>query len=161
MENKSDPRLHMVAATAIIEKDGRYLIMKRSDRETAFPGYWTVPGGKLVRHEYESNPLTPNSEGWYNVIDNTVKREVKEEANLEVKNVNYLTDMVFVRPDNIPALVLSYYCTYSGGEVKLGKDLVDFAWITPEEGGNYKIIPGILDEIKAVHKKLSQAKNNS
>lgn len=46
--------------------------------------------------------------------------------------------------------MLSYYCRYKGGEVKLGKDMVDCIWITPEEGKNYKIIPGILDEIISV-----------
>ena len=32
---------------AIIVKDGKYLIAKRADYEKAFPGLWTVPGGKL------------------------------------------------------------------------------------------------------------------
>lgn len=150
MENKNDPRLHIVSATAIIEKEGKYLLLKRSEREIAFPGFWTVPGGKIVRHEYESLPKTENSEGWYNTVDFTLKKEVKEEANLEVDNFKYLTDMTFIRPDNIPVLVLSYYCKYKNGKVKLGKDIVDFAWVTPEEGEKYKIIPGILDEIKEV-----------
>ena len=42
------------------------------------------------------------------------------------------------------------------GEVVLGKDMVDFAWILPEEGKNYQIIPGILDEIVEVHKILNK-----
>lgn len=151
MENSADPRLHIIAVTAIVEKDGKYLILKRSEREVAFPGFWTVPGGKLVRHEYEPLPITPGSEGWYNIVDFTLKKEVKEEANLEVENIKYLTDMTFIRPDNIPVLVLSYYCRYKNGELKPGKDMTDSAWITPEEGKNYKIIPGILDEINAVH----------
>lgn len=64
----SDPRLHIIAVTGIIEKDGKYLILKRSDREVAYPGYWTVPGGKFVRHEYEGLPKTANSDGWYDLI---------------------------------------------------------------------------------------------
>lgn len=154
MEEKKDPRLHIVSTTAIIEKDGKYLILKRSDKEIAFPGYWTVPGGKVVRHEYENLPKTPNSEGWYKTVEFTLRKEAKEEANLEIENINYLTDMTFIRPDNIPVVVLSYYCKYKSGEVKIGKDMVDFAWIAPEEGQNYKIIPGILDEIKEVDKIL-------
>jgi len=147
---KNDPRMHIVTVTAIIEKDGRYLILKRAEREVAFPGYWTVPGGKVVRHEYESLPKTPNSEGWYKVVEFTLRKEAREEANVEVENIKYLTDMTFIRPDNIPVVVLSYYCKYKSGEVKLDEDMTDFAWITPEEGKNYKIIPGILDEIKEV-----------
>jgi len=142
--------LHIVVITGIIEKDGKYLILKRSEREVAYPGYWTVPGGKLVRHEYELLPKTPNTDDWYNIVAFTLKKEIQEEAGLEVKDVAYLTDMTFIRPDNIPVLVLSYWCRYQSGEVVLGKDIVDSAWITIQEGEKYKIIPGILDEIKQV-----------
>lgn len=153
-QNNFDPRLHIVAITGIIEKDGKYLILKRSERETAYPGFWTVPGGKLVRHEYENLALTPNTDAWYEIVSRTLEKEIMEEAGLEIEDVRYLTDMVFVRPDNIPALVLSYYCRHRAGEVKLGKDMVDFAWIRPDDGKNYQIIPGILDEIINVDKIL-------
>jgi len=153
-QNNSDPRLHIIAITGIIEKDGKYLILKRSEREVAYPGYWTVPGGKLVRHEYENLPLTPNTEAWYEIVSYVLKKEIKEEAGLEIEGIRYLTDMVFIRPDNIPALVLSYYCRHKAGNVALGKDMVDYAWIMPEEGKNYQIIPGILDEIIMVDKIL-------
>ena len=153
-QNNSDPRLHIVAVTGIIERKGKYLILKRSEREVAYPGYWTVPGGKLVRHEYESLARTPDTDAWYNIVAHTLKKEIKEEAGLEVEDIKYLTDMTFIRPDNIPVLVLSYYCRYKGGEIKLGKDIVDSAWISPEEGRNYQIIPGILEEIIIVDKIL-------
>ena len=156
MEEKKDPRLHIIAITGIIERDSKYLILKRAETEVAYPGYWTVPGGKLVRHEYESLPKTPKTEGWYDIAAWTMKKEIREEAGLEVKDVSYLTDMVFIRPDNIPVLVLSYWCRYESGEVALGKDMTDSAWITPEEGKNYKIIPGILDEIEAVDKIIKE-----
>lgn len=154
MENKKDPRLHIITVTGIIEKDGKYLILKRAENEIAFPGFWTVPGGKIVRHEYETLPKTPNSEGWYKTVEFTLRKEIKEESNLEVDGIKYLTDMTFIRPDNVPVVVLSYYCKYKSGEVKLGKDMTDFVWISPEEGEKYKIIPGILDEIKEVNKIL-------
>lgn len=152
MEQKSDPRLHIIAVTGIIERDGKYLILKRSEQEVAYPGFWTVPGGKMVRHEYEVLPRTENFDGWYDIVGRTLAKEIQEECGLEVHDVKYLTDMTFIRPDNIPVLVLSYWCRHKSGEVKLGKDLVEFAWIMPEEGKQYKIIPGILDEIIAVNK---------
>ncbi len=154
MENTSDPRLHIVAVTGIIEKDGKYLILKRSEREVAYPGFWTVPGGKLVRHEYEPLPRTVNTDAWYDIVAHTLKKEIMEEAGLEVDDVRYLTDMTFIRPDNIPVLVLSYFCRHKAGEVACGKDIIDHAWIFPEEGKNYQIIPGILEEIIEVDKIL-------
>jgi len=157
-QNNSDPRLHMVAITGIIEKDGKYLILKRSEREKAYPGFWTVPGGKLVRYEYENLALTENTDAWYDIVSRTLEKEIMEEAGLEIEDIKYLTDLVFVRPDNIPALVLSYYCRHKAGEVKLGKDMVDFAWITPDDGKNYQIIPGILEEIIEVDNIIKKAK---
>lgn len=152
MENASDPRLHIVSVTGIIEKGGKYLILKRSEREIAYPGFWTVPGGKLVRHEYEPLPRTKNTDAWYDIVAHTLKKEIMEEAGLEVEDVRYLTDMTFIRPDNIPVLVLSYFCRHKAGEVVCGKDIADYVWITPDEGQNYQTIPGILDEIRQVDK---------
>ena len=61
-----DPRLHFVAVTAIIEKDGKFLITKRAPNEKAFPNKWTVPGGKFVYNEYQNLPRTsPNFPQWY------------------------------------------------------------------------------------------------
>ena len=149
-----DPRLHFVVATAIVVKDGKYLILKRSENEIASPGRWTVPGGKLVRHEYEGLPMTPNTKAWYNIVDFVLKKEVREEANLEIKDLRYLTDLVFIRPDNFPVIVLSYWCKYKSGEVKLAKDMTDYAWITPEETKNYDLIEDIAGEIIEVDKIL-------
>jgi 8-oxo-dGTP diphosphatase len=154
MDGKKDPRLHIVTVTGIIEKGGKYLILKRSEKEIAYPGYWTVPGGKLVRHEYDKLPATDGSDGWYDIVSRTLEKEIMEEAGLEVEDVRYLTDLTFIRPDDIPVLTLSYYCRHKNGEVKIGKDMTDYAWITPEEGGNYMIIPGILREIAEVDKIL-------
>ena len=53
-----DPRLHFVVATAIVVKDGKFLIVKRAPHEKAFPNRWTVPGGKLVLNEYKILPTT-------------------------------------------------------------------------------------------------------
>jgi 8-oxo-dGTP pyrophosphatase MutT (NUDIX family) len=163
MEPKLDPRLHFVTATAIIVRnrkvsDGEpavpeFLIAKRAAHEKAFPSKWTVPGGKLVRTEYEKLPVTiggTTTPQWYNIIDWLVKKEVLEEVNLEVENVKYLTDLVFIRPDGYPVVTLSYWCRYKAGEAKPGKDLTDVAWVTAEEAKKYDLIDGIWEELRDV-----------
>lgn len=142
--------MHMIAVTGIVVRDGKFLIMKRAGTEKVYPGYWTVPGGKMVRHEYETLPLSANSDGWYNIVARTLQKEISEEAGIDVENVKYLTDMAFIRPDGVPSLVLSYWCTHKSGEVKLGKDMADHAWVTAQEAKNYQLIPGILEEIEEV-----------
>lgn len=151
-ENRSDPRLHFVVATAIIVKDKKFLIAKRAPWEKAFPDRWTVPGGKLVLHEYEHLPKTAGFPQWYNVVDWVLHKEVRDEAGLEIEKPNFLCDLVFVRPDGYPVVTLSYWAHYKGGEVKLGKDLTDHAWVTVEEAKNYDLIEGIWDELNEVSK---------
>ncbi len=148
----SDPRLHIILATAVIEKEGKYLILKRSEREVVAPGSWTIPGGKVVRHEYENLAQDPDHDGWNDILDRTLRKEIKEEAGIEVGELHYLSNRVFIRPDDIPVVNVSYWSNYSRGEVRSGKDITDFAWVAPEELKNYNIIPIVLERIKAAHK---------
>src|SRR3989338_5558448 len=99
-EQNRDPRLHFVVTTAIIIRDGRFLIIRRAPHEIAFPDKWTVPGGKLVLHEYQHLPKTTDSHPqWYHVVDFVLRKEVKEEVGLAIEKPQYLCDLVFVRPD--------------------------------------------------------------
>ena len=149
-----DPRLHFVVATAIIVKDGKFLIMRRALHEKAFPGRWTVPGGKLVLHEYNQLPYKTEFPQWYNVVDWVLAKEVKEESGLEIHKPKYLCDLVFIRPDSYPVVTLSYWAHHKAGEVKLGKDLIDHAWVTVEEAKKYNLIEGIQDELEEVNRLL-------
>ena len=58
---------HYIVVTGIVVKDGKYLITKRAEWEKAFPGRWTVPGGKLEVLDYVLREKdTPHH--WYNVF---------------------------------------------------------------------------------------------
>lgn len=152
---KMDPKkAHYVAVTVIVMDDkGRFLITKRSDNEKAFPGLWTVPGGKLEMDDYIRTPKdTPNQ--WYNIIEKVARREVKEEAGVDIKNINYLTSLTFIRPDNVPVVVLSLYADHHAGKVKLNEESVDYAWVSLEQAKSYKMIDGIYDELVMLDRKL-------
>ncbi len=156
-----DPRLHFVTATAIIAKvdnDGvtRFLIAKRAPTEKAFPDKWTVPGGKLVYSEYKSLPHTTVFPQWYNMMDWLLRKEVREEVGLEIEKPEYVTDLVFVRPDGYPVVTLSFWARYKSGEVTLNREMTDFAWITAEEAKKYDMIDGIPEEIEAVRALLAK-----
>jgi 8-oxo-dGTP pyrophosphatase MutT (NUDIX family) len=164
-----DPRLHFVTATAIIaRREGgapvKFLIAKRAPTEKAFPNKWTVPGGKLVRSEYEHLPKRPYVSGtkeseapqWYNMMEWVVRKEVMEEVNVDVKNIKYLTDLVFVRPDGYPVVTFSFWCDYAAGDAKPGKDLTEIAWVTAVEAKKYNLIEGIAEEIAEVEKIINE-----
>jgi 8-oxo-dGTP pyrophosphatase MutT (NUDIX family) len=150
-----DKKLHRIAVTVIIHRDdGKYLITRRLLAEKAFPGMWTVPGGNLETDDYINTPPTTAAGQWYNVLETGIRREIKEEVGLEIGKTTYLLDLTFIRPDDIPVLVLSYYAPYIGGEVVHDEDTIDSAWVTPEEAKTYDLIDGIAEEIEMVDKIL-------
>lgn len=146
--------LHYVVVTGILVNNrGKYLITKRADWEKAFPGKWTVPGGKLEVLDYVLREKD-TSEHWYNVFEDLLKRETKEEVGLEIKNIGYVTSMVYIRSDKIPCLIVSLYAKPIGDKVQLCSALTDFSWVNLSEAKNHDLIDGIYEELEILDKKL-------
>lgn len=144
-----DPRIHFVAVTCIIEKDGKFLITKRAPREKVWPGKWTVPGGKYNFNDYKDLPRTPEtSPQWYSVAEFVLRKEVREEVGLEIEKPEYVTDLVFIRPDGYPVVTLSFWARWKNGEVKLNHEMTEFAWVSAEKAKQYDMIEGIPEEIE-------------
>ena len=146
--------LHRVVMTAIIyQKDDeeiRYLAVRRSPDKKVFPNLWVVPGGGLEPADYQNRPKT-TEDAWYFALEDALRREIKEEVNLEIGKPKYLLDLVFIRPDKIPVLTLSYYAPYDSGEVVLEEgDLVDYAWIDLDQAKKLDFIPGVYEEMVMV-----------
>ena len=147
--------VHYVVVTGIVVRDGRYLIAKRSEDEPAFPGQWTVPGGKVEVSDYKDRPKdTPVQ--WYGVLEDAVRREIMEEVNVEVGPLGYVTSLVYIRPDGVPSLVVSLWGEYQSGEVVVQKSegLTEYAWVSLEEARGYDLIDGILEELEMLDRKL-------
>ena len=148
-------KLHYVVVTGILVKDGKFLIARRADWEKAFPGMWTVPGGKLEVLDYVLNEKSTSSH-WYNVLEDLLKREIREEVGLEVKNIGYVTSMVYIRPDKIPCLIISLYAEPVGESVRLCDALTEYKWVDLEGAKNYELIEGIYEELVILDKFLKK-----
>jgi len=145
--------LHEVVITAIVVKGDKYLIIRRSPDKKRFPGYWTVPGGRLETSDYQDLPKDTEFY-WYNVLEKTLKREVKEEVGLEISNIEYVTSLARVHEDGAPSLVVSCLADWVAGEIKLQPEETDkFAWADIKEAKKYKLIDGIYDELVMADKK--------
>ena len=139
--------LHEVVITGIIVKDGKYLITRRSLNKKRFPGKWTVPGGKLEVSDYKDLPKE-TEHYWYNVLEKVLKREVKEEVGIEIKNIEYVTSLATIHDDGSPSLVISCIAKYVSGEIKLQEDETDkYVWVSLKEAKTYDLLDGIYDEI--------------
>lgn len=147
---------HIIAITGIIIKEGKFLITKRNLNKKAFPGKWTVPGGRLEVADY-INEKKDTGDHWYNVLEKVLKREVKEETGLEIENIKYLTSITFLRGED-PTLIVSLYANYKCSEVKLNEESVDYKWVSLNEAKNFDLIGGIYEELEMLDKILKGEK---
>ena len=148
MVNFDSNQSHYVCVTGILVKNGKFLITKRAEWEKAFPNRWTVPGGKLKVLDYVLRKMDTQHH-WYNVFEDVLAREIKEETGLDVKNIGYVTSMVYLRDDKIPCIIVSLYAELAKEEqkVNLCDALTEFAWVDLEEAKKYDLIEGIFDEL--------------
>ncbi|MEK7589260.1 MAG: NUDIX domain-containing protein [Patescibacteria group bacterium] len=166
-----DPKkLFKVVITAIVVKDGKYLVLQRAAREKKFPSRWTVPGGKLDTEDYVHLPKdTPDY--WYNVLERTLRREVEEEAGIEIKNIRYVTSLADLPArlakapakragrqahDEYPSLVISCLADYASGEVVLDESMTEFRWVNLEEAKAVDLIDGIYEELEMADNMLNR-----
>jgi mutator protein MutT len=137
VENKK----HILAITALIKnKQGnKFLVVKRSKNEIAFPGKWAFPGGKVEKGQ---------------TVLETLKREVLEEAGVEIEeSKRFLKDYTFVRPDGHNVVGLAFEVTAKSEKVKISSDFEDYRWITPEELSRLDHIKGMEEEVRLAFNK--------
>jgi 8-oxo-dGTP pyrophosphatase MutT (NUDIX family) len=127
-------KLHIVAAAAVIRNpEGKYLVLKRSEKEVAYPGYWSFPGGKSEDNE---------------TIQETLEREALEEAGLRINGRKILLkETSFMRPDGQTVKLLSYLCFADHFDVIINENFTDFRWISIDELAGLKHA-GIDEELK-------------
>lgn len=147
-------KLFYFVATVIVyrENDGRCLILKRSKKEKVHPAKWGVIGGKLEWHDLDIlKPSRINGDvlDFENKVEELLKREAKEEANIEIENqLHYIHSVVFIRPDEIPVVMLEFAAKFKGGKIKLEEEAFeDFAWVNDRQVKKYDCIRGIQEEI--------------
>ena len=150
---------HYVVITGIIvNSEGKYLIVKRADWEKAFPGRWTVPGGKLEVLDYVLRKKDTEHH-WYNVCEDLLKREVQEEVGLKIENIGYVTSLVYLREDKIPCLIISLSAKAKNENVRLENSLTEYEWVNLENAKKYDLIQRIYAEIEILDKKINQGVN--
>lgn len=101
--------------------------------------------------DYTDTPADAEGQ-WYYALEKTLRREVKEEVNIEIGKPKYLLDLTFIRPDGVPVLVLTYYAPHASGKVDISgeEDTVEYAWVSADELDAYDCIKGIAGEVKMV-----------
>ncbi|MBS3081097.1 NUDIX hydrolase [Candidatus Pacearchaeota archaeon] len=106
----------------VIEKFGKYLLIKREDNEKKeHKGNWECPGGKLKKGES---------------FEEAAIREVKEETNLDVDIKKVIKDIR--KDDEVHAVV--FLANPKNTDIKLSSEHSDFRWFTYKELKNLENI---------------------
>jgi 8-oxo-dGTP diphosphatase len=125
-----------VAVKALIIRDGKILIIKRSSKEDVYKNEWDLPGGKL---KFGENPI------------DGLKREVFEETGLKFKIIKPISVWTFFKNDRKTQVIgITFLAKPISDEIKLSKEHVDSKWVLPEEIDNYQI----HEEIKKLIRSL-------
>ena len=98
-----------VAKAIIVDGDGRVLFLKRSDYVSKFSGEWDLPGGHLQMGEELTTGL---------------KREVKEETDLDVDNCGFVGEL-----ENIKFFV----CDYTDKPIKISHEHTGFRFFSKDD----------------------------
>ena len=109
---------------ALIEKDNKVLIAKRSTGDPNILGKWEFPGGKV---EFDEDEIR------------AIERELLEEFELKIKAKEFLVNNVCEYPTKTVDLRL-YSCEYVSGEYKL-HDHSEILWVSKEELLAYDLAP--------------------
>lgn len=151
---KQDKLFYFVANVVVYrEEDARCLILKRDEREKVHPGRWAVPGGKLEWKDMPvDKPTRINGDvlDFEDAVEDLLVRESKEEANVDVdKKLHYINSVAFIRPDNVPVVLVKFAAKYLGGDVVPEKGgFTDFAWVNEKEVKEYECIDGVHEEVE-------------
>ena len=153
----ANKNLHRIVGSCMIyDQEVRFLALKRRPDLKVYPGLWTVPAGGMDRDDYALLPQT-SPDGWENPLEIAMRREIKEEAGVEVGALEPLGHFTFIRPDNIPVFGMRFAAPYLSGEVTIDpEDSTEFAWVSVEEVGNYDFLGRIAEEIREFSEKLKQ-----
>jgi len=153
-QESNQHKTHYIVVTGIIKNsEGKYLICKRSPKEKAFPDKWCVPGGKIEMSDFIDTPKD-TKDHWFDVFEKVLHREVKEETGITIKNIGFVSNLAFIRPNGYSTIIVSMHGEHVEGDVVLNKDeLVEHAWVNLEEAKNYDLIENIWEQISKVESK--------
>ncbi|MBC8223515.1 NUDIX hydrolase [Candidatus Bathyarchaeota archaeon] len=132
------PDKPMVGVGVLIQKDDRYLLIKRAAEPDA--GLWSVPGGMVELGERAKE---------------AAKREALEETGLEVEIVGVLgvVDKI-VEGDGkrikFHFVIVDYLANPVGGSLEASSDALDARWVKPADFHDYEMSPTLVVLLKRI-----------
>lgn len=115
MEEKET--FHVILLGVVFDPGKKKILIGRRENDPNIPELtWCFPGGQLTIGED---------------VDKVLKVKIKEKTGLNVKNLGAIFSKIY--PEKKDLLAIYFLCESIGGEKKVGGDLVELKWVSPEE----------------------------
>ena len=128
-------QIFKVNVSVIIKQSVKILLIKRSDNEEVFPGFWGIPGGTV-----ESTDAT---------LESALERECAEEIGVKIKDIKIVTNNINNRGEEGGALYIVYVASYDSGDPRPLDGTAAVEWLKIEEIRKLKLTPKTLEIIES------------
>jgi mutator protein MutT len=122
---------------ALIKKDNKYLIARRSTGDQNVMNKWEFPGGKVKTDETE---------------EHAIEREIKEEFEMNIKAIRFLNNNICEYPSKTIDLRL-YECEYISGDFHL-HDHSEYKFVNKKDIIKYDLCPADIPLAEYVIKEM-------
>lgn len=129
--------MFIVNVEGAIYRDGKWLLVKRSEKEEHAAGMLALVGGKC---EIEGNSK--------DILERTLQREVFEEVGIEITVERYVNSSSFVSDSGFNVVDIVFLCKHKLGEpfAKSMDEVDDVLWMTTSEIMAHPSLPSFLKE---------------
>ncbi len=116
--------MFVVNVEGAIHCDGKWLLIRRSEKEEHAGGSLSLVGGKC---EIEGNSS--------DILERTLKREIFEEVGCEVTALRYVNSSSFVTESGLNVIDVVFLCHHKSGEpyAKSIEEVDEVIWMTTSE----------------------------
>lgn len=118
-----------------IHRDGKWLLIKRSEKEEHAGGTLSLVGGQCDIEGFSSD-----------ILERTLKREIFEEVGCEVSRLQYVNSSSFVTDSGINVVDIVFLCRHHAGEpyAKSADEVDEVLWMTTQEMLAHTELPDYL-----------------
>ncbi len=136
--------------SGVVQKGTQVVLGRKAKGRLPYPDTWHTPGGGVEdaalaaklwqRQDYDNAYLHAE-----------LRRELREELGIEVKNIRCVVPEYLDEPQEVDApnkhgemvyhYCLEYLCEYDSGEMKAADDLVEAVWVETNQLHTYELSP--------------------
>ncbi|MFS0560752.1 NUDIX domain-containing protein [Terribacillus sp. 179-K 1B1 HS] len=116
--------MFIVNVEGAINHDGKWLLIRRGEKEEHAAGCLSLVGGKCELEDASSD-----------ILERTLKREIFEEIGIEVEGLTYVNSSSFVTEGGVHVIDIVFLCQRITGEpyAKSEDEVGEINWMTTED----------------------------